>query len=73
MLQVLSSDRIFRRLLCSTANGSSPEPMYYKWGRPLRANVMPFQEDSGLEDVPNLLSNGNVALTPWTAQWIPFS
>ncbi len=29
---------------------------------------MPFQEDRGLEDVPNLLSNGNVASTPWTAQ-----
>ena len=29
---------------------------------------MPFQEDSGLEDVPSLLRNGNVAITPWTAQ-----
>ena len=58
----------FPLLLCASANGSTPEPIYYNWGRPLWANVMPFQEDSGLEDVPSLLRNGNVAITPWTAQ-----
>ena len=45
-----------QRLLCATTNGSTPEPIDYYWGRPLRANVMPFQEDRGAEDVPNLLS-----------------
>lgn len=45
-----------------------PEPIDYKWGRPLWVDVMPFQEGRDLEDVPNLLSNGNVALAPWTAQ-----
>jgi len=29
---------------------------------------MPLLEDSDLEDVPNLLRNGNEALAPWTAQ-----
>ena len=46
-------------LLCATTNGSTPEPIDYTWGRPLRADVMPFQEDKGAEDVPNLLSARN--------------
>ena len=46
-------------LLCATTNGSTPEPIDYIWGRPLRADVMPFQEDRGAEDVPNLLSSRN--------------
>ena len=36
-----------------------PGPIDYYWGRPLWADVMPFQEDRGLQDVPNLLSKRN--------------
>lgn len=31
---------------------------------------MPSLEDSGLMEVPNLLSLGNAAHAPWTAKWI---
>jgi len=55
-------------LLCASAYGIMPEPIYYYWGRPLWDNVMPLLEDSDLEDVPSLLRNGNEALAPWTAQ-----
>lgn len=45
-----------------TNHDDVPGPMLKIWGRPLSTFVMPSLEDTGLKEVPNLVSCGNVAI-----------
>ena len=60
-LQGMRKQLVFNRLPCASDLGTSPDRCIRNGGGPRRTNVMPFQEDSGLPDVPNLLRRGNVA------------